>query len=240
MKRTVFFRAKRLERLYSGRLRKIARHVGDIVRDFVPNDFEQLRLLQETLVRYSQIIQPWANAVAGRMVAEVDQQDLASWRRLSKVMGRHLAQEIAGAPTGRAMRLLLDDQVKLITSLPVEAGRRVHDLTIQGLQDATRASEIAKEIMRTGEVTASRAMLIARTETSRTSTVLTQTRAQHAGSEYFIWRTSEDSDVRPMHRALNGRTFRWSDPPECDPGIHALPGAVFNCRCYCEPLFPDD
>ncbi len=45
-----------------------------------------------------------------------------------------------------------------------------------------RASEIAKEIMRSGDVAKSRATLIARTEVARTARVLTQARAEQAVS----------------------------------------------------------
>ncbi|MFX5937705.1 phage head morphogenesis protein, partial [Acinetobacter baumannii] len=82
----------------------------------------------------------------------------------------------------RVLQELLAEQVDLITSIPREAGQRVHELTLKGLEDSTRASEIAKEIMRSGEVAKSRAMLIARTEVSRTATSLTQARAQFVGS----------------------------------------------------------
>jgi len=154
-------------------------------------------------------------------------------------MGTALRQEIATAPTGIMLREQQAAQVGLITSLPVEAGERVHRLVLEGIVQGTRADVTAREIARTGEVTAGRATLIARTETSRVSTLLTQARAQHVGSEEFVWRTSGDSDVRPSHKALNGKTFRWDAPPLCDaPDHRALPGCIWNCRCYAEPIIP--
>lgn len=195
--------------------------------------------LRQALGRYSDLLTPWAAAVSGRVISEIDQQNATAWQRHSRDMGHALRREIANTQTGAAMRQLQAEQVALIKSLPIEAGERVQRLATQGLYTGSRASELAKQIGRTGEVTASRATLIARTETTRASTTLTQVRADAVGATMFIWRTAEDADVRPSHRKLNGRPFRWDDPPECDPGQHALPGCIWNCRCYAEPIIPD-
>ena len=134
----------------------------------------------------------------------------------------------------------LNDQVTLIKSLPLEAAQRVHDLTILGLSDSTRAKEIAKEIYDTGKVTRSRATMIARTEVGRTATELTKVRAQAAGITHYIWRTSGDSDVRKSHRKMNGKVIAFSKAPEVDPGKHYHAGSFPNCRCYPEPIIPED
>ncbi|WP_083935993.1 phage minor head protein [Methylobacterium sp. B1] len=237
--RSAFIRAQKVERTYVTQLRKIARHVGDIVRGFDVQDLPAAQRVQALLDRYATTLAPWAEAVAKRMVTEVAARDERAWFRVAQMMGTGLKREIAQAPTGAVMRARMAEQVTLITSLPTEAGQRVHDLTIAGISEGRRAADIAAEIQRTGEVTESRAMLIARTEVSRTATELTKARAEHIGSTHFIWRTAGDSDVRATHKALNGQTFRWDEPPECDPGHHALPGGIWNCRCYAEPVIPD-
>jgi SPP1 gp7 family putative phage head morphogenesis protein len=103
------------------------------------------------------------------------------------------------------MRALLAEQVTLIKSIPLDAAQRVHEWTLAGIEDGTRAKEVAAQILRTNEVSANRAMLIARTETARTSSKLTESRARHVGSEGYIWRTSRDSDVRDSHREMEGK-----------------------------------
>jgi SPP1 gp7 family putative phage head morphogenesis protein len=237
--KSAFIRAKKLERTYASQLRKIAGHVGDIVNGFNVQDLPGSQLLQAVLARYAATLTPWAEAVSRRMVTEVAARDERSWFRVSQHMGQTLKREIGTAPTGEAMRNAMASQVKLITSLPTDAGQRVHDLVIAGISEGRRAADVAEEIARTGEVTKSRATLIARTEVSRTATELTKARAEHIGSTHFVWRTAGDSDVRPSHKKLNGQTFRWDEPPECDPGHHALPGGIWNCRCFPEPIIPD-
>lgn len=238
--KSVFIRARKAETQYARQLRKVARHIGDLVMGlFDADNPASVSVIDGALRRYSGAIGPWAQSVGGRMVAEVAARDRKAWAQVSREMGTALHREIDNAPTGAVLKQRLAEQVRLITSLPSEAADRVHQITLEGVTTGTRAGEIAAEIMRTGEVTKSRAELIARTEVSRTATELTRARAEHVGSTQFIWRTAGDSDVRPSHRALNGKAFSWSDPPECDPGYHALPGAIWNCRCYAEPIIPD-
>ncbi|MBZ9939149.1 minor capsid protein [Mesorhizobium sp. BR1-1-16] len=232
-------RARKAESGYARQLRKIARHVGEIVGAHDPESPGSAETIASVLERYSSVIEGWAKATGRSMVAEVARRDKAAWEARSSEMGRLLREEIADAPTGRAMREALDRQTALITSLPREAAQRVRDLTREGIIKGTRASEVAAEIMKTGEVTEGRANTIARTETSRTATELTKARAESIGSTHFIWHTAGDSDVRPSHKSLNGKTFRWDQPPECDPGHHALPGGIWNCRCWAEPVIPE-
>jgi len=234
----LFVKAKKLEAQYAARLRKVARFVGEIINGFPPGDPAALPAIDAVLKRYSDTIRTWAQAVAARMVSEVAARDERDWKTVTKEMSAGLRQELRKAPTGEAMKAILDDQVKLITSLPTEAAKRVHRLTLEGLEDSKRASEIAKEIMRSGEVSKSRANLIARTEVARTASTLTQVRAQAVGSTHYIWRTAGDSDVRDSHRKMNGKVVAWDDPPTLD-GLTGHAGALPNCRCYPEPVIPD-
>lgn len=194
----------------------------------------------DALNAYAKLIQPWARSVARYMIADVGRRNTKAWHELGTDMGRALKAELDSAPTGLIYGALMDEQVGLITSLPTEAAKRVHRLTRQGLIESTRAEDIAKEIMRTGEVTESRARMIARTEVARTASNLTEARALFAGSEGYIWRTSGDGAVRETHAALEGTYVRWDKPPKADPGLdpyHAGQGP--NCRCYPEPVLPN-
>src|SRR5450830_966034 len=154
------------------------------------------------------MLKPWAIRTASNMLMDVALRDEQSWKTMAKEMSVAMRKEIAEAPTGEVLRQLLAEQVDLIQSIPRGAALRVHELTLKGLEDSTRAGEIAKKIMRSGEVSKSKALQIARTEVSRTATTLTQARAEYVGSPGYIWRTSGDSDVRSDHRELNGKMFR--------------------------------
>jgi SPP1 gp7 family putative phage head morphogenesis protein len=238
---SAFIRARKAEIQYARQLRKLAKHIGDLITGmWTPGDIGSADEINDALGRYANAIEPWARSVANRMLTEVAARDRKAWMETAREMGRLLGREIDSAPTGHLMRQRMADQVSLIKSLPIEAAERVHKLTLQGIVEGKRAAEIAKEIAQSGHVSASRAMLIARTEVGRTATELTKARAEHVGSTQFQWVTAGDSDVRPSHKRLNGKVFAWNDPPECDPGHRALPGAIWNCRCVPFPIIPED
>jgi SPP1 gp7 family putative phage head morphogenesis protein len=231
------------ERSYAARLRSVARAVQNIIEGFAHDGFVDQgaeRYIRHTLERYAEQLRPWAESVSRYMLADVERRNLQAWKRLSKDMGRSLRAEIEQAPTGMVFQALMSQQVELIQSLPRKAAQRVHALVQEGLVDSRRADEIAKMIRASGKVTASRATLIARTEVARAASSFTQARAMYAGSEGYIWRTSEDGAVRPTHKAQNGKYVRWDDPPQTDKGLapyHA--GCGPNCRCFPDPVLPD-
>jgi SPP1 gp7 family putative phage head morphogenesis protein len=238
-----YFQARRAETGYLKRLRGIARQVGHLVegyydgRDILSVSDVELRAV---LKKYSDLIVPWARSAADLMLADVARRDKAGWAKVSREMGRQLHIEIESAPTGELFRELMQQQVVLITSLPIEAAQRVHNLVLQAQETSSRGEEIIAAIMRSGEVTEGRARTIARTETGRASSTLLQARATHIGSPGYIWRSMGDSDVRKLHRKLNGRFFAWSDPPiSGESGERSHPGCIYNCRCFPDPVIPE-
>jgi SPP1 gp7 family putative phage head morphogenesis protein len=239
--RRTFAGAHRAEQGYARHLRAIAKHVGDLAKVWRPDDPATTHWVIGALRRYAEALWPWARATSERMLVDVMRRDEAAWARVGRNMGRALRREIATAPTGELMRRLLDKQVDLITSLPLDAARRVHEWTTRGIEGAERPSTVAEAIYATGEVTKSRATLIARTEVARTSSKLVEARARHVGSEGYIWRTAGDADVRREHRVLNGKFIRWDDPPVSGSnGERAHAGQIYNCRCVPEPVVPEE
>lgn len=220
----------------------MASQVGSIVSAFDPGNPETVPTVQQILRRYAEALTDWARATAGRMLADVEQVDRSAWAVLSAEMSAELQREIASAPTGELLRQRLDENVTLIKSIPLDAAQRVHDLTLRGLETSTRGEDIRRAILASGDVATARATLIARTEVARTASLLTQARAEYIGSTHYLWRTSGDSDVRAGHRAMNGKVFRWDDPPEVEENGRYMrhhPGQIWNCRCYAEPIIPD-
>lgn len=231
-------KVRRAELQYGVKLRKIAKHVGEIIRAFPPGDPRSLPEINRVLNGYAEILEPWANSLAAGMLADVKYRDDKMWASVTSEMGEAMRAELMTAPMQETMKRLQREQVTLITSLPREASERVHKLTMEGLVTGARADEIKKMIMRSGEVTESRATLIARTEVGRASTELGKARAQHVGSDGYIWRTARDMDVRQSHKKMEGKFVRWNNPPTLD-GLTGHAGCVPNCRCYPEPVLPN-
>lgn len=236
--RRTWAHVRRAEFAYGRDLRAVARQISWLLRGLGQ---EPPDVLIRALEMYSETIGSWAAAAAGRMLADVSRRDEAMWNTLARSMSRSLREELQTFPTGELFRALQADQVKLIKSLPLEAAKKVHAITEEArVATAKRAAQLADQINNLGSITESRAMLIARTETARTASNIVQARAQYVGSEGYIWRSSGDVDVRPVHQKLNGTYHKWSEPPIADVRpIRAHPGCIFNCRCFAEPILPD-
>lgn len=232
---------RRHEKVYARQLRQVAAAIDKIVKGvFDPNDPNSVARITELLRKYAEFITPWAQAVAKRMVAEVTQRDENAWLKMTRALGAELETEIKSTPLGQAYRDAMQAQVTLIKSIPLDAAERVHKLTIEASTTGARASSLVGEIMNQGNVSKSKATLIARTEVARTSSNLIKTRAMYVGSQGYIWRTVGDSDVRPDHKKLANKYFAWNDPPIAGSnGMRYHAGAGPNCRCYPEPIIPD-
>ena len=173
------------------------------------------------------------------MIAQSDRQDQRAWAKATKEMSLELRRTVQNTPVGNRLKELMNEQVVLIQSIPTQAAERVHKLVLENVAEQGRASEIAEEIKRSGKVASSRATLIARTEVARTASLLTQSRAEHIGSDGYIWRTAHDSDVRPSHKKMEGKFVKWSSPPTLD-GLTGHAGQLPNCRCFAEPVIPEE
>ena len=234
--------AVRLEREYEKSLKAIVKQIDRLVRDMVHDKMSESELkaaqadLTAMLHNYSGTIKPWAKSVAAKMLAKIAKTDESEWIKLGRQMNRALHKELETAPTGDMLRTFLAEQVSLITSLPKEAGDRVHEMTLKGITTGERADSIARKILETGSVTMSRARCIARTEVARTAAGLTMSRSKHVGSTHYYWRTCSDGDVRESHKHMDGRIIEFANPPEVEPGLFHHAGMIYNCRCYMSPI----
>ena len=238
-----FLKARKAEAGFSAQLRKIAKHIVDLARGFDLENPIGLAFFQAALIQYANVLDPWARNVSAKMIAEVAQRDRRAWANVSTRMGIEMRAELNAAPMGQVMAELQEIQTQLIKSIPTEAAVKVHEWTQEGLSTGARAKTVADRIFNEiGGVTRSRAMLIARTETTRTAGAVMQARAQSVGSTHYTWQTMHDADVRPDHRILDGKVFAWAEPPIADQrtGARAPPGAIYNCRCLALPILPAD
>ena len=149
------------------------------------------------------------------------------WIKLSEQMASVMGKGEWESPTGEALRAFIEGRVELITSIPLEAARKVADISMAAFATGEREN-VAAEILKLANVTKSRANLIARTEVASAASGLTQVRAISIGSEGYIWRTARDARVRPTHRKLESKFVRWSHPPICEAnGTRAHAGQTY-------------
>ena len=232
-----FGATKTAEQRLAIELRKVAKIVGGIVKTYVKGDkITDPKKLAEALSAYSDALGPWGEAVVEKVLKGVSDNNKRAWAQLSTTMGKEMRSTMLESKVGAVARQLQQEQVELIKSLPLEAGLRAQKLAQEGMMGSRRASEVAEELERTTEVTESRATLIARTEIAKANATLTQARAEYVGATHYIWRTAEDGDVRESHAAMEGKIFRFDDPPYVEGEGNHGPGEIYNCRCYAEPI----
>lgn len=90
------------------------------------------------------------------------------------------------------------------------------------------------------DVSRSKAKFLARQETNLLMSKFKETRYTSSGVKKYKWRCvigSPGHEVRPTHKKLDGKIFRWDNPPIVnDKGDRKNPGEDFNCRCYSIPI----
>lgn len=231
-----------MEKKYGRQLRQIASYIDSIVKGFDVTDETVYPSIVTALRKYAESLDVWAVNASSRILMDVALRDEKTWLIYAQDMSVGVRKEIRETDVGVVMQKLLSDQVGLIKSLPLNAAQRVQDLATNAIIDGQRASGVVEAILATGDITKARANTIARTEISRATTAFTEARAKDLGSDGYIWRTSEDSDVRHEHAELNGKFIRWDSPPIADKksGTRAHAGCIWNCRCYPEPVIPED
>jgi hypothetical protein len=116
---------------YARDLRGIAKEIGKLINRYNPTDISQFPLLRYALEKYTEILRPWAALRAKRLVDLANRKNKTVWAKVSKEMGAGLKRELQTTPVGARVQELMNEQVKLITSLPKEAGDRERDITLR-------------------------------------------------------------------------------------------------------------
>lgn len=171
-----------------------------------------------------------ANKVAELVLSDVDTRLVMSIRLSFNV-------DIAGVlsrPSSirDAMATAVKNNVALIKDIPEQYLEKIQAAVYEAMAEGLRYEDLAKEIERVGEVTESRAKLIARDQIGKLNSDFNRVRQTDLGIEEYEWSTSGDERVRDEHAELNGETFRWDSSP---PDGH--PGEAVNCRCVAIPKF---
>lgn len=126
------------------------------------------------------------------------------------------------------------ENVRLISKLSEEVytdiERQMLDAARQGLSN----KQISAILSERSGVYGSRADLIARDQMNKFNGRLMQNRQTQTGVERYIWRSSDDRRVRPLHREYDDNIYSWDSPPS-----DGHPGTPIQCRCYAEPIMED-
>jgi len=191
----------------------------------------------------------FADDLASKLVSGVLNSGNKTWRQAARessngrAIYEALRKEMQG-PVGMEVHAQFKRNAEIIKSMPMNIADQMTKYIGEESMKGRRASAIAEDLIaKFPDVTRKKAALIARTETSKTSTVLTRARAESIGIPAYIWRSSEDGRVRDSHRHMDGVIVFWRDPPSPEEliGIKSTLGKYHagnapNCRCYPSPV----
>jgi SPP1 gp7 family putative phage head morphogenesis protein len=237
---------RRIELTYQRNLRTIMKKLEKELKN--KNDLISiLRTLRKFM--NSEEFNRYAYATAKKMVTSVFTDAGKTWRTAANVnsKGRQiyeaLKQEINSSPIGLSIKDQIERNATLIKSMPERIRSEITNIVARESFEGRRASDIAEDLQsRFPEMLKAKADLIARTETSKTSTALTKARCDNLSIKAYIWRTSEDGRVRDSHNKMDDVIIFWSNPPSPEllakekfAGYYHA-GNIYNCRCYPEPI----
>lgn len=128
------------------------------------------------------------------------------------------------------------ENTRLIKSIPQQYLGDVEGVIRRGVAQGLSPKSLAEELEQRFGVTKSRAQLIAVDQVGKANSQLTEYRQKDLGIKEYIWESSDDSRVRPRHKAADGKTYSWDKPPVATGGH---PGYTYRCRCWARSVWPD-
>lgn len=232
-----------VERKYRAAIRRIMQGLREKLEG-ASSPFQMLEILRG--FARSPTLDREAREAAKEMVTHLFYDGARDWREAARhgSRGRMIYETIRKEMARRTdFDPIIERNAKYITSMASGVADKVTKDMARGYMHGKRPEELMHDVLqRWPELTEWHARLIARTETSKASTALTKVRAESAGLDWYVWRTSEDARVRTSHHHMDGVICSWSDPPSPEALIHEKsygkynPGEIFNCRCYPEVL----
>lgn len=123
----------------------------------------------------------------------------------------------------------IQNNVNLIRSVADDMRKRTETLVWQAVQNQTPRRELARQLSESLDIGKTRAMTIARDQTTKLGAALEKARQQEAGLDEYIWIKSGKVHYRPEHAARNGKKYSWDKPP-----YDGSPGQAINCGCHAQ------
>lgn len=146
-----------------------------------------------------------------------------------RALGVDLGAVVRKEDLGEWMTATMSRNASLIKNLAddavARAQRAVADTVLRGQTQRELRARISQEL----RVLDRRAKIIARDQTAKAVSDLNAIRHQQAGITHYVWSTSMDERVRPLHRRLNGQEFAYASRGPAEGGGH--PGQPIMCRC---------
>ena len=178
-----------------------------------------------------------AENIANGFVSRGDAQNHAEVStNLKNQTGIDLAGYLRNSPNiVERVNELTVSNIQLIKSIRTQYLDKVQNAVMQAMVQGTLNKDLAEQLKKLGKDVESRAMLIARDQSSKLNAALTRARHEDVGVTKYMWSTSGDERVRDSHAEKDGQIFEYANPP-ADTGH---PGHDVNCRCVAIAVFDE-
>lgn len=236
---------RRIEREYEALINRLFRKYLPLGELLTP---ESVLRAFAGLATNQSVLTSIAGGIATRMVTHLRNANARSWRAAATESGKGRAifeaiEAELHSGVGLRMEQLVAENARLISSIPErvrgEVNNEISRLQLQGLRPEVVADYLRRRVP---QITRAKAALIARTETGKAATALTQARSEDLGLGWYQWQSAEDQRVRPAHKLMDKCLVSWQDPPAPEVLAHLknqghyAPGGIYNCRCVALPI----
>lgn len=166
---------------------------------------------------------------------------ISEWKRtVQKTLGIDILDDYYSGEFYRTqLQQWAEQNVGLISTLPDDVLDEMQNIVEDGYTRGKTTRDMVKEIQDRFNVSKKKAKFWATDQLAKLNADITQQQQTDCGVEEYVWSTSGDQRVRDKHRELNGKRFRWDNPPIVDDrtGRRAHPGQDYRCRCVALPVF---
>lgn len=223
---------------YRAILRRMLREMADIVREGVVPQIEREMALMRDAPRdwFSGLFAAVVNLqrVAGEAVdrilgLEAERHTLEFMRTAKNALGVDLSSVVRQEDLGDYLDLVSARNAALIKGLADDTIRRIQQTVMRSVLEGESTRQLRGKLAADFGIMGRRADLIARDQTAKLNSDLNRIRQTQAGIEEYVWRTSHDERVRPRHRELDGKTYKWGESTGAEEGLP--PGQPIQCRC---------
>jgi SPP1 gp7 family putative phage head morphogenesis protein len=222
------------------RFAELARTYGPDRSDAVHSDAIDFKAFFDSIAR--DFFKEWTNTRFAEVARSIGNRTASFQKReLGKQFQAAFGIDIIKAEPWLAPKVeaFTRENVTLVKSIPVRYLDDVEAQVIRGMREGVRWEGLADTIEARTGVAERHAQLVARDQVGKFCGALNEERQRDLGVDSFRWRTMRDNRVREDHERLEGKVFRWDDPPPGRDGEPMVPGDEVNCRCWAEPLLED-
>ncbi len=139
------------------------------------------------------------------------------------------------------LKALMIENINLIKSIENKYFDELITVTMESITRGRDLAYLAEQIAKRYKVSKDRAMLIARDQNNKATSIITHIEYEELGIKEAIWKHNPGSkEPRHTHIEANNKVYDinkglWFKDKE----LHIFPGQEINCGCTSEPIIPE-